>query len=74
MTTKFERVLSAALHNPGHDYPEDFAHENGQYMHHCIRKECGEQFTGGKYRFICKKCSTATPGQDVGRPAEIAPV
>jgi hypothetical protein len=53
---RFARVLSAALANPDHDYPEDFAHENGMYMSTCANKPCSQQFTGGKYRFYCRKC------------------
>jgi hypothetical protein len=55
-TSRFERVLSAALANPDHDYPEDFGHENGMYMSTCANKPCSQQFTGGKYRFYCRKC------------------
>lgn len=37
------------------DWPEDFAHENGNYS--CICADCGESFTGHKRRLICKVCS-----------------
>jgi hypothetical protein len=64
---KFKYALSAALANPGHDYPEDFEHENGMYMSVCIRTDCRQKFTGGKYRFICNKCSSSTPSQPVSQ-------
>jgi hypothetical protein len=71
MATKFERAIATALANPGHDYPDDFKHENGMYMQVCIRQECKETFTGGKYRFICKKCSDALPGRVIeAKPVE----
>lgn len=42
--------------NPGHDFPEDFEQENGQYMNRCIR--CNKVFIGNKHRFVCKACIT----------------
>ena len=36
------------------DWPEDFAHENGNYIGRCC--ECGNGFKGHKRRVICKKC------------------
>jgi hypothetical protein len=63
MTTQISdrsaRVLSAALSNPEHDYPEDFSQENGMYMSTCANKSCRQRFTGGKYRFYCRKCREA---------------
>lgn len=50
-------------HVPGalpRDWPEDFAHENGQYMCHCA--ECSERFFGHKRRRICKVCDNADRG------------
>ena len=38
------------------DWPEDFAHENGQYVNKCIR--CRESFIGHKRRATCKRCDT----------------
>ena len=42
--------------NPGHDWPEDFTHENGQYCCQCCY--CFEMFTGHKRRVVCKSCSS----------------
>lgn len=36
------------------DWPEDFVHENGQYMCKCF--QCGIVFHGNKRRAICKIC------------------
>ncbi len=52
----------------GHDWPEDFSHENGNYYCHCI--ECGNEFRGHKRRVVCKKCAkhappAVTPSADV---------
>ena len=46
------------------DWPEDFEHENGEYMNTCC--ECKNTFTGHKRRFICKACSTSQGGEAVG--------
>jgi hypothetical protein len=51
---RLTQVLAAVHRIPGHDYPEDWQHENGMYMSFCVG--CTEHFTGGKYRFFCKKC------------------
>jgi hypothetical protein len=59
ISERFAHSLSAALANPEHDYPEDFEHENGMYMSVCLNKSCGQRFTGGKYRFYCRKCREA---------------
>lgn len=45
------------------DWPEDFEHENGEYMNTCC--ECKNTFTGHKRRFICKACSTSQGGEAV---------
>jgi hypothetical protein len=37
-----------------YDWPEDFPHENGNYMNKCC--DCGETFFGHKRRMICKFC------------------
>lgn len=39
------------------DWPEDFVHENGEYMNTC--HSCGETFIGYKRRVTCKVCATA---------------
>jgi hypothetical protein len=39
------------------DWPEDFAHENGCYLHICCH--CHERFTGHKRRVVCKACADA---------------
>ena len=37
-----------------HDWPGDFAHENGNYE--CVCCECGERFLGHKRRIVCRAC------------------
>lgn len=39
------------------DWPEDFEHDNGQYMHSCV--DCGSKFVGHKYRITCRACQIA---------------
>lgn len=41
--------------DPKRDWPEDFGHENGNYMNVC--GFCGHPFTGHKRRVVCRKCS-----------------
>lgn len=40
--------------DPDRDWPEDFEHENGNYM--CSCGTCKETFMGHKRRITCKKC------------------
>lgn len=40
------------------DWPEDFDHENGQYMNVC--RTCDGVFRGHKRRVTCKRCATPT--------------
>lgn len=50
-------------HQPGTkpcDWPEDFAHENGNYMNTCVH--CRSLFYGHKRRASCKVCSSANAG------------
>jgi len=37
------------------DWPEDYSHENGNYMNFC--KKCDKEFFGHKRRTRCKLCS-----------------
>lgn len=37
------------------DWPEDFAHENGNYLCRCVG--CHETFHGHKRRYICHVCA-----------------
>jgi hypothetical protein len=67
VSEKLIRLIAATKGNPGHDYPEDWEHENGMYESICIKQECKQHFIGGKYRFICKACSAKLPGQAVGQ-------
>lgn len=46
------------LNHQNGDWPEDFVHENGNYMRKCI--ECGNTFSGYKRRVVCKKCAAIT--------------
>lgn len=41
------------------DWPEDFPHENGQYMNTCYL--CKNTFIGHKRRVVCKVCSDRLP-------------
>lgn len=43
------------------NYPEDFAHENGNYLLRCY--SCGEHFLGHKRRFTCKLCHDNPPDE-----------
>jgi hypothetical protein len=43
----------------GFSWPEDFAHENGNYQ--CLCCHCGVIFYGHKRRVTCKRCSLAVP-------------
>lgn len=36
------------------DWPEDFSHENGNYLRICL--SCGGEFIGHKRRTHCKDC------------------
>jgi hypothetical protein len=40
-------------------WPEDFAHENGNYWNTCCH--CQRQFTGHKRRVTCRACASAAP-------------
>jgi len=44
----------AELRKSEKSWQEDYSHENGNYMNHCIF--CKEEFIGHKRRCICKKC------------------
>ena len=37
-----------------HDWPEDFADDNGRYEHECF--QCHTQFVGHKHRLVCHVC------------------
>ncbi len=43
--------------NPDGDYPEDSAHENGNYSNKCA--VCGNRFIGNKRRYACRRCAAA---------------
>lgn len=38
------------------DWPEDFSHENGDYLNRCCH--CNDIFRGHKRRVCCKLCSS----------------
>lgn len=50
------------------DWPEDFQHENGQYMCRC--HECENTFIGYKRRVTCKACANKHPEQAEGAQGE----
>lgn len=41
-----------------HDWIEDHAHENGNYIRDCTT--CGKTFIGHKRRITCKLCASET--------------
>ena len=47
---------NAAGRDTGGDWPEDFAHENGNYS--CTCADCKRVFHGHKRRVVCKRCAT----------------
>lgn len=47
-------MLNKLLTSPK-SYPEDFKHENGNYMNVC--NHCRERFLGHKRRYVCKECN-----------------
>lgn len=49
------------------DWPEDAAHENGNYQCQCC--ECGKVFIGHKRRVVCKACANRATDQGGGSPA-----
>lgn len=50
------RAMQAAQ-SAAHDWPEDWAQENGQYENKCYT--CKQGFIGNKHRRICKACSVS---------------
>lgn len=46
----------AMIEQTARDFPEDMAHENGNYL--CLCVHCHEPFTGYKRRICCKVCET----------------
>jgi hypothetical protein len=53
------------------DWPEDFRHENGNYM--CLCATCGRQFFGYKRRGTCRVCAHPEPVADTWQPIATAP-
>lgn len=47
-------IARAQSGQPARDWPEDAAHDNGQYQ--CICATCGTSFVGHKRRVWCKAC------------------
>lgn len=54
---RFEYIGCAEERN----WPEDFSHENGNYVNHCC--VCHLQFMGHKRRVACRKCTEHPPEQ-----------
>ena len=54
------------------DWPEDSAHENGNYFNKCV--ECGANFIGHKLRHVCRKChyEAMTPKESDTHNANVA--
>ena len=61
-------AVFASMAKPG-DWPEDFGHENGQYLCSCVH--CERVFTGHKRRVVCKLCD-ASPAPAASKGAEAA--
>lgn len=60
LTSRWIESMSASIARaqsgqPARDWPEDAAHENGQYQ--CICATCGASFVGHKRRVQCKACA-----------------
>ena len=67
-----DNTAPAGLSAGGGDWPEDAAHENGNYM--CMCSHCGAQFIGHKRRVTCKTCAGLSAGGGAGwQPIETAP-
>ncbi len=45
------------LGHPDRDWPEDFPHENGNYLRECL--QCDLSFIGHKRRYVCRSCERA---------------
>lgn len=60
MTTQSpDQSVTQSQGDKRHDWPEDFSHENGNYLCQCLT--CGVHFQGHKRRVTCKWCSTFAP-------------
>lgn len=58
-------VKDTRPHQPGTkpgDWPEDFTHENGNYMCKCCH--CGSMLYGHKRRVSCKVCSSGAAAKE----------
>jgi len=63
-------AVFASMAKPG-DWPEDFGHENGQYLCSCC--ECKRTFTAHKRRVVCKLCALAAPSPAPAVPSVDGP-
>jgi hypothetical protein len=50
--------MNAMDTDPQRDWPEDFSHENGNYLCRCFM--CGSDFRGHKRRIECHKCAESS--------------
>lgn len=41
--------------DPARNWPEDAAHENGNYLNRCVA--CKQTFVGHKRRAVCRECN-----------------
>ena len=55
-----------------HDWPEDFSHENGNYLCRCFY--CNRVFTGHKRRVVCRECAYSSPKGNFMTVEQIAKV
>lgn len=49
-----ETKIPLGMDNEAGSWPEDFAHENGNYQCRCIC--CNDLFMGHKRRVVCRVC------------------
>lgn len=50
------------------DWPEDLAHENGNYTNTCV--SCKERFIGYKRRVVCKVCAQKASSEPAAEPSD----
>src|ERR1700759_4156825 len=60
------RGMSKGMSGTERDWTEDFSHENGKYICHCV--ECKQKFMGHKRRAVCKQCAVSTPPASLEGP------
>lgn len=54
---KVDLLIHQFIKQSPQDWPEDFSHENGNYVCTCVH--CGRLFYGHKRRVTCRVCSSS---------------